>query len=62
MPHFEVVCLDCTVTVGKKLLLPDDNFNFIKKFPIYANTVLLFLWLYMPMAEVVILDCAAWLK
>jgi hypothetical protein len=49
---------------GKKSVLPDDNFKFVvrKIFPKYANIVLLFIQIYMPEAEVVLLNCAALMK
>jgi hypothetical protein len=45
----------------KKSILPDDNFKFVvmKFFPKHANIALLFIRIYMPVAEVVLLDCTA---
>jgi hypothetical protein len=45
----------------KKAVLPDDNFKFaaMKKFPKSTNIVLLFIGIYMSVAEGVLLDCAA---
>jgi hypothetical protein len=44
-----------------KSVLPDDNFKLVvmKILPKYANIALLFIKIYMPVAEVVLLDSAA---
>jgi hypothetical protein len=53
MLHFEVVWLYCTATV-EKAVLPDDNFKFavMKIFPKYTKIALLFIRIYMSVAEV----------
>jgi hypothetical protein len=55
MLHFEVVWRDCPVTVEK---ISPANFKFavVKNFPKCENIVLLFIRIYMPVAEEVLLD------